>query len=75
MLFDDGLNRNLHALRHFRGDVVLRRDARRRQQAAVARALERGERDVEIERAVDRAERQADGARSRRPTPRLTAVG
>ena len=59
----DGLNRNLHALRHFRGDVVLRRDPRRREQAAVAGAFERGQRDVEVEGAVDRAERQADRAR------------
>ena len=63
VLFGDGLNRNLHALGHFRRDVVLRRHPRRREQPAVARALERRQRDVEIERAVDRAEREADGAR------------
>ena len=62
----DGLNRNLHALRDLGFDVVLRRDARRRQDAALARSLERRQRHVEVERAVDRAERQAD-ARCWRP--------
>ena len=59
----DGLNRNLDALRDFGRDVVLRRDARRREDAAVAGRFERRQRDVEVERAVDRAERQADRAR------------
>jgi hypothetical protein len=54
----DGLNRNLDALRDLGFDVVLRRDARRRQDAALAVALERRQRHVEIERAVDRAERR-----------------
>ena len=57
------LNRNLRALRDFRFDVVLRRHARRRQDAALAVALERAQADVEVQRAVDRAEREADGRR------------
>ena len=61
-----GLNRNLDALRHLGFDVVLRRNARRREQAAAARRLERGQHDVEVERAVHRAERDADGAGGRR---------
>ena len=51
---------NLHALRDLRLDVVLRRDPRRREDAALAGALERRQRDVEIEGAVDRAERETD---------------
>ena len=74
VLFDDRLNRNLHALRHLGGDVVLRRHPRRRQDAAVAGGFERRQRDVEIEGAVDRSEREADRARRRR-RGRFTAVG
>ena len=59
------LNRNLRALRDFGFDVVLRRDARRRQDAALAVALERAQVDVEIQRAVDRAEREANRRRVR----------
>ena len=70
----DGLQRNLDALRHLRLDVVQRGDARRRQDPAVARLLERAQRDVEVEGAVDRSERQADAA-GRCATGRLTAVG
>ena len=70
----DGLNRNLDALRDLRLDVVLRRQARRREDAALAGALERRQRDVEVERAVDRAEREADAPRSRRARRRFTAV-
>ena len=61
----DGLQRNLHALHHLRLDVVQRRHARRREDAAVARLLERGQRHVEVERAVHRSEREADAARRR----------
>ena len=62
----DGLHRDLHALRDLRGLVVLRRQARRREDAPLAAVLERGQRDVEVERAVDRSERQADRRRGRR---------
>ena len=65
----DGLNRNLDALRDLGFLVVLRRQARRGQHASLARVLERGERDVEIERAVDR--RRAPGRwPTRRPRRR-----
>ena len=41
-------------------------DSRRGEEPAVARLLERGQRDIEIERAVDGAKRQSDGARGTR---------
>src|SRR5262249_27347598 len=59
----DGLIGNLYSLSDFGLDVVLRRDARRGQQAAVAASLEGRQRDVEIERTVDRSQRKADTTR------------
>ncbi len=67
----DRLNRNLDALRDLGFDVVLRRHPRRRENAALARSLERRQRDVEVEGAVDRSEREADARWSRRVTPRF----
>ena len=69
-----GLDRDLDALRDFGRLVVLRRQARRREDPPLAGVLERGERDVEVERAVDRAERQADRRRGAAAAGRLTAV-
>ena len=56
----DHLNRNLRALRDLGLDVVLRRDARRRDDRQLALLLERGQREVEVERAVHRAERETE---------------